>query len=132
MNKTTRNFTIAWICGIPIAITNAAIRNYLILPYTGELLAHQISSATIIIFFAAYLWALKSRWPIKSERQAIKIGTIWLSLTIVFEFVFGHYIMGHPWSLLLADYNIFNGRLWSVVLLWTFIAPYVIYRRVAK
>jgi undecaprenyl pyrophosphate phosphatase UppP len=58
MDKTTRNFTIAWLGGIPIAILNAAIRNYLFKPYTNELLAHQISSFTIIIIFAIYFFWL--------------------------------------------------------------------------
>ena len=128
MDKTTRNFTIAWLGGIPIAIINAAIRNYIFQPYTGELLAHQLSSATMIIIFAVYLGLLNQRWPMKTEKQAAIIGIIWLVLTIIFEFLFGHYIMGHPWSRLLADYNIFTGRLWSFVLLWTAIGPYVIYR----
>jgi hypothetical protein len=31
-----------------------------------------------------------------------------------FEFLVGHYVMGHPWSRLLHDYNILAGRLWGV------------------
>jgi hypothetical protein len=128
MIKTTRNFTVTWVVGIPLAIINATIRNYLVLPYTGELLAHQISSITMIIIFAAYFWALNRKWSMASQQQALTIGGIWLGLTIVFEFLFGHYIMGNTWTRLLADYNILAGRLWSLVLLWTFIGPYVIYR----
>ena len=51
------------------------------------------------------------------------IGALWLTLTVVFEFGFGHYVIGHPWKYLLADYNIFKGRLWSLVLLVTFVSP---------
>jgi peptidoglycan biosynthesis protein MviN/MurJ (putative lipid II flippase) len=128
MNTTTRNFTIAWLGGIPIAIINAAIRNIIFQPYTGELLAHQLSSVTMILIFAAYFWLLNKRWPITSDRQAAIIGVIWLVLTMIFEFIFGHYIMGHSWNRLLADYNIFSGRLWSLVLIWILIGPYLVYR----
>jgi len=128
MDKTTRNFTIAWLGGIPIAILNAAIRNYLFQPYTNELLAHQISSFTIIIIFAIYFFWLNKLWPIDSTQQAITIGIIWLTLTIIFEFLFGHYVMGHSWTYLLQDYNIMSGRLWSLVLVWTIIGPYTIYK----
>lgn len=128
MDNTIRNFTIAWIGGVPIAIINAAIRNYIILPHTNELLAHQISSFTVILFLAAYLWTLNQRWNLKSERQAAEIGVIWLILTIIFEFLFGHYVVGHTWTHLLADYNIFAGKLWSLVLLWITVGPYIIYR----
>jgi hypothetical protein len=61
-------------------------------------------------------------------KQALLIGFNWLVLTIIFEFLFGHYIMGHTWELLLHDYNILEGRFWSFVLLWTFIGPTIIYR----
>ena len=126
--NSTRVFTIAWIGGIPIAIINAAIRTYLFLPNTNELTAHQLSSLTMILIFAAYFYGLNKRWPITSENQSLMIGTIWLVLTILFEFVFGHYVMGHTWSRLLHDYNIFAGRLWSLVLLWNFIGSYIIYQ----
>ena len=55
-------------------------------------------------------------------------GLIWLALTVVFEFLFGHYVVGHPWSRLLHDYNILQGRVWALVLIWTAVVPYVIYR----
>lgn len=128
MNTTTRNLTIAWLGGIPLAIINGAIRNYGYAPYTGPLLAHQISSIIAVILFASYLWILNKRWTMTSTNQSLQIGASWLILTILFEFVFGHYVMGHTWATLLADYNIFAGRIWSLVLFWTLIGPYVIYR----
>jgi hypothetical protein len=51
-----------------------------------------------------------------------------LLLTIGFEFIFGHFVMGNPWPLLLRDYNILAGRLWVVVLIWITIAPFVLYQ----
>ena len=52
----------------------------------------------------------------------------WLGLTVLFEFVFGHYIMGNPWSWLLHDYDLSKGRVWILVLIWVTGAPYVFYR----
>jgi hypothetical protein len=128
MDKVTRNLTIAWLGGIPIAIINGSLRNYGYGPYMSELLAHQISSITAILLFATYFWLLNKRWTMTNTKQSLQIGASWLILTILFEFVFGHYVMGHTWAHLLTDYNIFAGRLWSFVLLWTAIGPYVIYR----
>lgn len=128
MDTATRNLTIAWLGGVPIAIINGTVRNFGYGPYMSELLAHQISCATGILLFAAYFWLLNKRWTITNTQQSLQIGASWLILTILFEFVFGHYVMGHSWAYLLADYNIFAGRFWSFVLLWTAIQPYVIYR----
>lgn len=47
-------------------------------------------------------------------------------LTILFEFVFGHYVIKNPWQKLLADYNILKGRLWSLLLLTELISPLLI------
>lgn len=94
----------------------------------NELLAHQISSFTAIALFAVYFWILNRRWSMTNAQQALIIGFNWLLLTVIFELLFGHYVMGHPWKRLFHDYNIFAGRLWSLILLWNFIGPYVIFR----
>lgn len=52
---------------------------------------------------------------------------MWLGMTIIFEFGFGHYIMKNSWPKLLGDYNIFAGRVWSLFLVWITIAPYLFY-----
>jgi len=74
------------------------------------------------------VWFLTGRWRIESAGQAIAIGVIWLVLTVAFEFLFGHFVVGHPWSRLLHDYDLLQGRVWVLVLVWTTIAPYVFYR----
>jgi len=58
-----------------------------------------------------------------SDSQALFMGITWVILTIGFEFIAGHYAFGNSWEKLLADYNILNGRIWSLVLLIEFIAP---------
>jgi hypothetical protein len=48
-----------------------------------------------------------------------------VGLTVLFEFVFGHYVLGNSWDVLLADYRIWQGRLWSLVLISEAIAPVI-------
>jgi hypothetical protein len=45
------------------------------------------------------------------------VSCFWVGLTVLFEFVFGHYVLGNSWDVLLADYRIWQGRLWSLVLI---------------
>ena len=75
-----------------------------------------------------YIHALSVHFPIGSSRQAIAIGGLWLIMTVLFEFIFGHYVMGHAWETLLRDYNLFKGRVWLLVLVWTAVAPYLFFR----
>lgn len=111
-----------------IAIFNAAFRELIYKKPLGDLAAHQISTATGIIIFAIVFYFIFKKWKIESAKHAILLGVIWLGLTILFEFGFGHYIMGNPWEKLLHDYNLAEGRVWSLFLVWLTIAPFVFYK----
>ena len=126
--KNLSAYALSWIGMVAIAILNGAIREKAYGPFMGELPAHQLSTFIIILLFGAYLWVLTGTYPIESPTQALIIGVMWLVMTVIFEFVFGHFVMGHPWSGLLQDYNLFKGRVWSLVLIWASVAPYLFYR----
>ena len=121
-------YFIAWFGMIILAIANGAIREFGYKPYVGDLFAHQISTFILILLIALYTWQLNKFWPIKSAGQAWIIGSIWIIMTIAFEFGMGHFISEIPLSRMLEDYNLFAGRLWILIPLWTFFAPFVFYR----
>ncbi|MGA7982466.1 MAG: hypothetical protein WCA32_19870, partial [Chromatiaceae bacterium] len=70
---------------------------------------------------------MRRRRP-SSAGQAWAVGLAWLALTVAFEFGFGHYVAGHPWASLLADYDLTSGKLWALILVWIAVAPYLFYR----
>lgn len=111
-----------------IAIGNAVVREAWYGKHLSELRAHQFSTATGVLLFGAYIWVLLRIWQPDSTAQAFAIGLVWLGLTVAFEFLFGHFVAGKPWSRLFHDYNIFAGRVWIIVLIWIAIAPYLFYR----
>ena len=121
-------YTVSWIGMVIIAIMNGVIRDAVYGKSLGELTAHQISTFTLIVLSGLYLWLLGLAWNITSPGQAITIGLIWLALTVAFEFLFGHYVVKHPWDRLIHDYNILKGRIWILVLIWITIAPYVFHK----
>jgi hypothetical protein len=127
-----KKYAFAWIVMVVIGILNGTLRDLGYGPYFSEPTAHQISTLTALIFFGLFIWYLTRRWHLDSGKQALTVGLIWLGLTILFEFIFGHYVMGNPWSWLLHDYDISKGRLWVLVLVWVAIAPYVFFRLVRK
>lgn len=117
-----------WFLLALVAIANGFMREAFFKDALGELHAHQLSTFTLIIFFGIMVWFISRVWPLRSAREASRVGSTWLALTLAFEFLFGHYVAGHAWEKLFADYNIFAGRLWLLVLIWTTIAPYVFYK----
>jgi hypothetical protein len=123
-----RKYFLGWFGLLAIAMFNGFLREFFYTRYVGVLLAHQISVFTGIILFALFIWFLETRWPLVSSHQAWITGYVWLAFTVSFEFLFFHYIRGVPWGVLLRDYNIFEGRMWILVLIWVTIAPYIIWR----
>ena len=125
-------YVIGWIPMTFIGILNGMLRQYGYSRFVGDLTAHQISTLTGIVFMGLYIWWLTGVWKIESSGQALAVGLIWLGMTVVFEFVFGHYIVGHPWRKLFHDYNILEGRVWLLVLIWITVAPFVFYKICSK
>lgn len=125
-------YIVAWFPGILIGIINGSLRQFIYLNYLHEHYANQLSVLSFIILFGIYVWSIIPWLKINTNTQALYVGSLWICLTILFEFVFGHYIMSHPWEKLLYEYNLLAGRLWILVLIWIFISPWVIYKSVFK
>lgn len=123
-------YILAWLPMIPIAIMNGILREKTYGQRVSELRAHQISSLTGILLLGTYIGPALQILGLASPQQALAIGLIWLGMTIIFEFVFGHYVAKQPWRKLLHDYNLRQGRVWVLVLLWVAIAPLIFYYQI--
>ena len=121
-------YTLLWFGLAILAVINGTLRNQFYESTLGDLLAHQVSTVSLLMLIGLYTWLCSLIWRLQSVNQAVIIGLIWVSITIAFEFLFGHFIMGHPWAKLLHDYNIVEGRIWLLVLIWTMLAPFTIFK----
>ena len=112
-----------WFALMLLAVANGTFREFVITPRFGAPVGHVSSTLMLsgLIFLLAW-WSIGWMGP-RSARDAWTIGLVWLGITIVFEFGFGHFIRHKPWSELLADYAIWNGRIWVLVLVATITAP---------
>lgn len=115
-----------WFLFIVLAIVNAGLRERVFTEFFDELRSHQLSTFTLMIFLfvVTYLVLRYSNIDL-TDTQAFIMGTIWLIMAISFEFLAGHYVFGNSWELLIGDYNIFKGRIWILILITTFLAPYL-------
>jgi uncharacterized membrane protein YhaH (DUF805 family) len=114
---------ITWLLLTLAAVINGAVRQYVIMPRTGEAAAHVIATVVLCLVILAVSWFLVGFQRLRDRGVLLRIGVVWLVATVVFEFVFGHYVMGQSWGRLLADYNILHGRIWVLVLLTTLFGP---------
>ena len=64
-------------------------------------------------------------FPEWRRTNPLRLAAIWTALTIAFEFIFGHYVDRKSWSELAANYQVWEGRLWPLVLLSLVLAPFL-------
>ena len=126
-------WTLLWIIGLwllfaAIAMAFGTAREFWLKPWWGELRAHQVGTVLVCTVFFGICYVTIPYWGVASAAQALAIGTLWLIMTIAFEFGFGHYVVGHSWRALFADYNVLRGRVWILVLMVTWLSPALSFR----
>jgi hypothetical protein len=122
-DRTLRRWLVAWVSAPVLAIVNGAAREFAYKDQVGESTANQISVAPLIALLALYFWILQRRWPLATRRDALSIGAIWVSLSVLFEFGWGHYVESDSWTDLLQNYDVTEGNLWLLILLWVAAGP---------
>jgi len=115
---------IIWFALLLVAVANGGFREGVLIPRFGSQAGHIVSTVMLcagilIVTYVAVPWIHPG-----SRAETIAIGLAWLVLTLAFEFGFGR-VRGTPWAELLADYDVFKGRIWVLVLLTTAVAPYL-------
>lgn len=108
--------SLMWLVLCGVAVLAGALREKLLAPRLGELRAHQVGTLGLIpvMFGLTCLWVGGA--GLEASPFLPEVGRYWLMLTIAFEFGFGRLVMRHSWGRLVADYNLFRGRLWPVFL----------------
>lgn len=107
-------------------IINGALRESWYKAKAGELGANVIGFFILSVFFLLYTYLFfKNDLGGFSAGKLFLTGGIWLGLTLVFEFGLG-LLGGRSWGYMLADYNLFKGRLWPLVLAVIFFAPFIV------
>jgi len=113
---------IFWFVMVVIAIANGFFGDLVVARFIGDYKAHLYKTFFIItvIFIGARVYVIKTAGLVAAGAAwyapALSAGLLWLCSSIIFEFIFGHYVFRFPWQKLFADYRIWEGRLWSLVL----------------
>ena len=123
---------LAWLVMLLVAMLNGAAREFGYGRDLDPLLAHQLSTVYGITLLGVVIGAYAWRWPFPTPAAAWRAGFLWLTLTVAFEFLFFHYVAGHAWAELLANYDLSGGRIWVVLLAWIAVAPALFRRLWAK
>jgi len=115
--------TLMWFLFAALAVGLGTLRVLLLQPVVGEPAAHVLGTLAACALFLALIFRFVARVGARPKTRLVALGLFWTLATVAFEFGFGHYVMGHSWQRLLADYNLLAGRLWVLVLLTLYFGP---------
>lgn len=106
------------------AIFNAAIREKILLTWLGTWSVTVSGLSLSLLIFLVTLAII----PVFATHKSFDywfIGSLWLILTLSFEFLFGHYQRGQSWAEILEIFAIHRGNLMTLVLIITLLSPYL-------
>jgi hypothetical protein len=115
-----------WLILVFFAIVNGIFRERILAPHLGQDIALPVSGITLsaLVFMVAYFSSpLFGR---NTGKTFILIGAQWVLMTLLFEFIFGHYVAGKPWKTLFQIFNMLKGDLFILVLLVSLLSPYLV------
>jgi hypothetical protein len=118
-----------WFGLLTIAVLNGGFREAVLVPRLGRGVGQAVSTVLLSALILAAGWTAIPWIAPRSLQEAWTIGVLWVALTLAFEFLAGHFLFGKPWQELIADYNIFEGRIWVMVLIVTLMTPIVAFTR---
>jgi hypothetical protein len=108
--------TRVWATEILIAGFNYfVLMNAVYEPLWGERVAHQIGMSTRIICIFTLAYLLLRFAEEYSTADLVHAGVLWLTLTLIFEWV-GSLAIGRPVDEILAGWHVENGYMWPYVL----------------
>ena len=116
---------VIWLVLIAAEILHGIARGIFLVPQVGAFRSNQIGvfTGSVIILVIAVVFV---RWIGASRpTHLLIVGFLWLVLTLVFEILFGRFVMGLPWERLVADYNVPSGGLLPFGLLVLLLSPMI-------
>ena len=107
------------------AIINGVVRDKLLTLLIGERLALPLSGVSLSLLIFCVTLFFVPFWGISSACGFLYVGIIWLSFTLAFEFIFGHYVVGEPWKKIVEVFYIHRGNLYLLALASAALSPYI-------
>jgi len=116
---------VVWLVFMVVAILNGAFREGVLSSRMGEATGHVVSTLLLCALIVVVSWVSIVWLNPATPDQAATVAALWVSMTVAFEFGFGHFVAGKSWTVLLAGYNILQGRIWVLVPVTVAAAPYL-------
>jgi hypothetical protein len=125
MMKLLLRATGLWLVLLLTAILNAALREQLFAPWLGKTAALPLSGITLsLLVFGITLISIPRFGNLRSTRY-FTIGLVWVVLTLTFEILLGHFLLGLSWRETARVLNVTQGNLFVLVLVVSLLSPWL-------
>ncbi len=119
---------LGWLAMPAAAVANGALRDTTYGKRMGRTSSHSLAVGPLVTFILAWAALLQRRWPLPGRGSALRVGLLWLVLTLVFELGLGA-ARKVPVAEVVAEYDVRRGSLWPLVPLTVAAAPLLMWRR---
>lgn len=117
---------VIWFIIAIFAVINGVMRESIFVPYLGQNIALPLSGITLCVIIFAVTYLSFKLFENNNSKTYLLIGVLWVSMTLAFEIIFGHFVRERSWSDLLQVLNIMKGDLFIIVLLMSLFAPILV------
>ena len=117
-----------WLLVMAVEFVHGAMRWIFLRPRVGDFRSGQIGVFTGSALFLLLVYCCSPWMKMRTSGGALRIGVFWVTLTLAFEWLFGHYTMGRPWGGIAAEYNLLHGGLMPIGLAIFGISPWLALR----
>lgn len=114
-----------WLILLGVAIVNAAIRELVLNPTLGAEIALPASGLLLALLILGFALLALPRFGARDGPGYLVAGAVWLALTLAFELVLGHFVMGHSWGEMARVLDPRTGNLFLLALVSALISPWL-------
>lgn len=118
--------SLVWLIIAIFAVINGIVREKLLVPSLGYSAALPLSGILLCVIVICITYAAIGFFGAPDRRGYLLIGIQWVVMTLLFEFIFGHYVVGKPWGALLQTFNLLKGDLFLLVLIVSLLSPLLV------
>jgi hypothetical protein len=112
-----------WLGFMAVTSAGALIREKFLSSMVGQIEGRALDTMVVSAIIFALICAYVSRLDGATPGSLVRLGIFWTVLTILFDYLFNHYVLGVPWEFIGINYNISQGRLWPLELLVILFGP---------
>jgi hypothetical protein len=117
-----------WLLVMAVEFVQGTLRWIFLRPHVGDFRSGQIGVFTGSVLFLAIVYFCAPWMKLRSGVDGLRVGLLWVGLTLAFELSFGHYLMQRSWESIGAEYNLLHSGLMPIGLAIFGMSPWMALR----